>query len=82
MTISEMFVQSGALAMLGMTMVFGFLIIMVICVTLSGKIIHALGLDKDTRTPVQAGAAPGGKADNGAITAVISAAVTEYHKKN
>jgi oxaloacetate decarboxylase gamma subunit len=83
MTVSEMFVQSGALALLGMTMVFGFLIIMVICVTFSGKIIHALGLDRDTQMPKQAGAqaVTGGGPDSGAITALISAAVNE-HRKN
>ncbi|MDR1931747.1 MAG: OadG family protein [Spirochaetales bacterium] len=76
MTIPEMFVQSGALAALGMTMVFGFLVIMVICVTLSGKIIHAIGADKDPAP--QAG--PAAQADTGAVTAVITAAVSEYRK--
>jgi oxaloacetate decarboxylase gamma subunit len=78
MTISEMFVQSGALAALGMTMVFGFLVIMVICVTLSGKIIHAIGADKDTTAAPAPQAAA--QADQGAVTAVISAAVNEYRK--
>jgi oxaloacetate decarboxylase gamma subunit len=81
MTIPEMFVQSTALAALGMTMVFGFLVIMVISVTLTGKAIHALGLDKDVEAAgSQApGAASGGE---GAVAAVISAALTDYQKKN
>jgi oxaloacetate decarboxylase gamma subunit len=79
MTIPEMFVQSGALAALGMTMVFGFLVIMVICVTLTGKIIHAVGADKDTQPAARASSSA--SADSGALTAVISAAVTE-HRKN
>jgi oxaloacetate decarboxylase gamma subunit len=79
MTIPEMFVQSGALAALGMTMVFGFLITMVICVTLTGKVIHAIGADKEDKPAQQA--APAVITDSGAITAVISAAVTG-HRKN
>jgi oxaloacetate decarboxylase gamma subunit len=79
MTIPEMFVQSTALAAVGMTMVFGFLIIMVICVTLMGKVIHAIGADKEDGPASQA--APAVQADSGALTAVITAAVTE-HRKN
>jgi oxaloacetate decarboxylase gamma subunit len=77
MTIPFMFEQSAALAALGMTMVFGFLVIMVICVTLSGKIIHAIGADKDTTESAPRASSP---ADSGAVTAVISAAVSEYRK--
>ena len=81
MTIPEMFVQSTALAAVGMTMVFGFLIIMVISVTLTGKIIHAIGADKDVLPQPQA-AAPAAASDAGAVTAVISAAVAEHRKKS
>jgi oxaloacetate decarboxylase gamma subunit len=74
-----MFLQSSALTILGMTMVFGFLIIMIICVTLTGKIIHAVGADRvDAPAPQMVSAA---QADSGALTAVITAAVTE-HRKN
>ena len=79
MTVAEMFIQSGLVAMLGMSVVFGFLVIMVISVTLTGKIIHAVGADKDvsgSAAPVSAAAT-----DSGAVTAVISAAV-EAHRKN
>ena len=79
MTIPEMFVQSTALAAVGMTMVFGFLVIMVISVTLTGKIIHTIGADKDVQPQPQASAPV---SDAGAVTAVISAAVAEYRKKN
>jgi oxaloacetate decarboxylase gamma subunit len=71
--------QSGVLTLLGMGIVFGFLIILIVCVSLMGKIIHALGADKDLQQPVKA--AGGGAADSGnagAVTAAISAAVTEY----
>jgi oxaloacetate decarboxylase gamma subunit len=79
MTILEMLEQSGVLTMLGMAIVFGFLIIMIIAVTLVGKFIHAVGADKDLRQPPKApagGSAPAG----GAVTAAISAAVNEYQK--
>lgn len=79
MTIPVMFEQSVALAVLGMAMVFGFLVIMVICVTLTGKVIHAIGADReDAPAPQVVSAAV---TDSGAITAVISAAVSE-HRKN
>jgi oxaloacetate decarboxylase gamma subunit len=80
MTIPEMFTQSGALAVLGMTMVFGFLVIMVICVTLTGKVIHAIGADKEDGPAPQAVSTAA--SDSGVLTAVISAAVTEHRKNN
>jgi oxaloacetate decarboxylase gamma subunit len=84
MTIAEMLGQSGVLTLLGMGIVFGFLIIMIVAITLTGKLIHALGLDADTGGAAASGAAqaPGaGKASqSGAVTAAISAAVTEYRK--
>ncbi|MDR2404075.1 MAG: OadG family protein [Spirochaetaceae bacterium] len=85
MTIIEMLEQSGALTLLGMGVVFSFLIIMIVCVSLVGKLIHAMGLDKDVGAPVNAGVLPAGsvnKADNGAVTAAITAAVNEYRKTN
>ncbi|MDR1174930.1 MAG: OadG family protein [Treponema sp.] len=81
MTIVEMLGQSGVLTLLGMGIVFGFLLILIICVTLIGRLIQAIGTDKDSGTPAQA-VAPSGSANNGAVTAAISAAVDEYRKKN
>ncbi len=80
MTIMEMLGQSGVLTLLGMGVVFGFLIIMVISITLVGKIIHALGLDRDVSV-VKTGSPASGTTDAG-VTAAISAAVNEYRKKN
>ncbi|MDR3170428.1 MAG: OadG family protein [Treponema sp.] len=83
MTIAEMLEQSGVLTLLGMGIVFGFLVVMIICMTLLGKAIHALGWDRD----VQAKGAPApipvpvtGTPNNAAITAAISAAVIEYRR--
>ena len=47
MTIVEMLGQSGVLTLLGMSVVFGFLALMVVCVTLTGKFINAIGADRD-----------------------------------
>ncbi|MDR3343664.1 MAG: OadG family protein [Treponema sp.] len=80
MTIAEMLEQSGLLTMLGMGIVFGFLVIMIICITLAGKIIHALGGDKDSGETVKT-AVPG-TVNNAAITAAITAALTEYRRTN
>jgi oxaloacetate decarboxylase gamma subunit len=77
----EMLGQSGVLTLLGMGVVFGFLIIMVISITQVGKIIHALGLDKDVSGPAKTGSPASGTGDAG-VTAAISAAVNEYRKKN
>ena len=46
MTISEMLGQSGLLPLLGMCVVFGFLIILIFCMKLLHAVIHALKLDK------------------------------------
>ena len=83
MTIIEMLEQSGVLTLLGMGVVFGFLVIMVITITLAGKLIRALGLDKNTAAVAQTGSAASASAGNNAqVTAAISAAVNEYRKKN
>jgi oxaloacetate decarboxylase gamma subunit len=83
MTIVGMLGQSSVLTLLGMGVVFGFLIIMVIAISLSGKLIHALGADKDVMAPAKkAPPQSGSSAADGAVTAAISASVNEYRKKN
>jgi oxaloacetate decarboxylase gamma subunit len=76
--------QSGSLTLLGMGIVFSFLIILIICVSLAGKLINALGAGKDLGQPPKAPAGGGSAAGagNGAVTAAISAAVNEYRKTN
>jgi oxaloacetate decarboxylase gamma subunit len=76
MTILEMLEQSTILTVLGMTVVFAFLWIMIICVNLTGKVIHKMGLDKDvTQPPVQP---PAHSPAPPQVTAAITAAVKEY----
>ncbi|MDR0388451.1 MAG: OadG family protein [Spirochaetaceae bacterium] len=77
MTIVDMLGQSGVLTLLGMSFVFGFLVILVICVTLTGKLIRRLVPQEEENT-----AAPPPSGTNGAVNAAISAAITEYRKEN
>jgi oxaloacetate decarboxylase gamma subunit len=82
MTIVEMLGQSGVLTLLGMGIVFGFLVILIISVTLAGKVIQALGLNRDAGVPPRpaVSAGPSTAAKAAAVTAAISAAVTEYRR--
>jgi oxaloacetate decarboxylase gamma subunit len=81
MTIFDMLEQSGVLTLLGMGIVFSFLVLMIIAVTIVGKIIHALGMDKEAE--VKSGSTTAGltSGQSGEVTAAISAAVNEYRKK-
>jgi oxaloacetate decarboxylase gamma subunit len=74
--------QSGVLTLLGMGIVFSFLIVLIISVSIAGKIIHALGADKDAGALPAARAGNSGGAKTAAVTAVITAAVNEYRKQN
>ena len=83
MTIAEMLEQSGVLTLLGMGVVFSFLVLVIISVTLVGKIIHAIGADKDVYAPPAVTASGSGNAaKTTAVAAAITAAVTEYQKSN
>ena len=83
MTISEMLGQSGLLTLLGMGVVFSFIIILIIFMHLLHAIVRALKLDKDTakksatvkKTGTAAAAVPA--VDTGAVIAAIAAAVHE-----
>ncbi len=76
MTIVDMLGQSGLLTLLGMGVVFGFLIIMIIFVSLTSKVIKMLGLDKDQ--PKSTGSAAAVTAqDTNAVVAAIATAVRE-----
>jgi oxaloacetate decarboxylase gamma subunit len=80
MTIADMLEQSGVLTLLGMGIVFGFLVILIVSVTLVGKCIQALGLNKEAGPSKPAVSAAPVAAKPAAVTAAISAAVTEYRK--
>jgi len=83
MTIMEMLGQSGVLTVLGMGVVFSFLIIMIFAITAAGKIINALKLNKELMPQALAAAPSASVSGNSAsVTAAISAAVNEYRKSN
>jgi oxaloacetate decarboxylase gamma subunit len=69
--------QSVVLTLLGMGVVFSFLVILVITVSLAGKIIA--GASRDIQPAAAGGSALPGP-ENAAVTAAISAAVNEYQK--
>jgi oxaloacetate decarboxylase gamma subunit len=74
--------QSGVLTLFGMGIVFSFLAILIIVVSLAGKLIRIVGTDKDSGQPAQTAGKPSaaGAGDAGLVTAAISAAVNEYKK--
>jgi oxaloacetate decarboxylase gamma subunit len=81
----DMMGQSAVLTVLGMGVVFGFLVIMVICVSAMGKIIQGLTGDKGAAPALSSQAGIAGTVETGksaAITAAITAAVTQYQKDN
>ena len=73
MTIAEMLQQSGILTLLGMGVVFSFLIIMILCMHLLHVALHALKLDKEEKKETAQSPAPARHDD--AIIAAIAAAV-------
>jgi oxaloacetate decarboxylase gamma subunit len=75
-----MFGQSAILTVLGMTVVFAFIWLMVICMGVFARLINGLGWDKDVQSATGEISANTGKAIEPEVIAVISAAVTEYRK--
>ncbi len=82
MTIAEMFGQSGVLALLGMGIVFGFLVILILFMTLVAKLVKVMKWDVEAEAPKRATAAApaGGAAAQAAVVAAIGAAVNQYRK--
>jgi oxaloacetate decarboxylase gamma subunit len=80
MTILEMLEQSAILTVLGMVIVFVFLWLLIVCVTLAGRLINRFALDKESQIQKSTDAALQNNAPDAEITAVITAAVAEYRK--
>jgi len=78
MTIFDMLEQSGVLTLLGMGVVFSFLIILVLSITGTGILIRRFAKPEAVKT-----ASSARKPENGGeITAAIGAAVNQYKKNN
>ncbi len=75
MTITQMLSQSLILTLLGMSVVFAFLVVLIIFVSLSAKVIKALKLDQDetpdTATPTT------NSVQKNKVVAAIAAALRE-----
>lgn len=69
--------QSGLLTLLGMCVVFSFIIILILCMKLLQVIVHALKLDKEEPVAASApkSAAAAAPKDDGAVIAAIAAAI-------
>jgi sodium pump decarboxylase gamma subunit len=81
LTIIEMFGQSGVLALLGMSVVFLFLFILVLTVGLIARVVKAFKWDSDLAIASEpAGVLSAGHED--AVTAAITAAVQAYRSDN
>lgn len=78
MTILDMLQQSLYLTLLGMGVVFAFLVILIVCMILSHKVLHALKLDKEPEEQITPAAAP---VNAGQDTAVVAAIATAIHEK-
>ena len=80
MTIVDMLQQSLFLTVLGMGVVFSFLIILIVFLTLSHKVLHALKLDQEAVEPQKPSAAPVTSGQDGAVIAAIAAAIREKQR--
>ena len=78
MTIEEMLEQSAILTVLGMCVVFAFLVVLIGCMNLLRVVVHAAKLDKEE--PKAESAAPVAAAVD--QNAVVAAIATALHEKN
>lgn len=76
MTIEEMLGQSAILTVLGMCVVFAFLIILIGCMNLLRIFVHAARLDKEASKP-EAAAPAAAAVDQKAVVAAIATALRE-----
>jgi len=73
MTITEMLSQSAILTLLGMGVVFAFLIIMIFCMGIMRKVISALKLDRDNTEQAGTPTVSSSKETNSIIAAIATA---------
>lgn len=79
MTITQMLGQSGLLTLLGLGVVFSFLIILILSMYALHGVLHLFKLDQDKTadTPAATGSASTVKADEKAVVAAIAAAIRD-----
>lgn len=77
MTIPEMLSQSGTLTLLGLGVVFSFLVILVGCMKLVEILVRVTGLDKEKEATTQTGSAAAAAGSEKTVIAAIAAALKE-----
>ena len=82
MTISEMLGQSAIITVLGISVVFSFLCIMIFFITLTGRIVTAKGAANQLVNSALASQAPQGTGSekDPQVIAAITAGIAEYRK--
>jgi len=71
----EMLGQSAILTVLGIGVVFFFLIVMIICMNILHAVLHALKLDEEKKEVQNQISQPAAASNNGSIVAAIAAAL-------
>lgn len=82
MTILEMLGQSGLLTVLGMCVVFSFIIILILCMGLLQKVLHLLKLDKVEVKPAPKKAATQEIAPQTDVKKIVAAIAMAIKSKN
>ncbi|HHU36474.1 MAG TPA: OadG family protein [Treponema sp.] len=77
MTIPEMLSQSGTLTLLGLGVVFSFLIILIGCMKLIEIVVRVTGLDKEENTVSNSGSTAAVAGNEKSVIAAIAAAIKE-----
>ena len=77
MTIPVMLGQSGILTLLGMCVVFSFLIVLILFMKLTNLIVRSFGWDKQKKEDVPAPAATPAGGQDQAVVAAIAAAIKD-----
>ncbi len=75
MTILDMLQQSLYLTLLGMGIVFAFLVVLIVCMILCHKVLHALKLDKEPEESATPVAKPVQAGQDKAVIAAIATAI-------
>ncbi len=80
MTIPEMISQSGMLTVLGMGVVFSFLIILIVFMKLVETLVRVTGMDQEAGNASKAASPAASAGNDTSIVAAIAAAVKEKQK--
>jgi oxaloacetate decarboxylase gamma subunit len=77
MTIPEMLGQSGILTILGMGVVFAFLVILIVCMKLVEILVKVSGADREDKGVIAGQAAQTARTDDRSVVAAIATALRQ-----